>query len=246
MPYQLVIRKEVAETLRSYVQNGGWLVADARTAIMDQFDFGFENNPGFGLDTLFAARRLDLYAADSIFNINVDSTQILDEKFAGKESLKGIYFKEKLNVLEGGDVIAHFSEDNEPAIVANQFGKGMAFLSAVPLGGSYYNDIGSAGKLIEALAAKAGANAGAQVVPSEKSGIMVRIHENAEGEKLVYLVNISSQSFTGKVSISDVGQKPKSVTEIISDKKVDFSTEKNSLTVGMTIPAHRSKVLWLH
>lgn len=246
MPYQLVIRKDIAKMLRTYVQNGGWLVADARTAIMDQFDFGFENNPGYDLDALFAARRLDLYAADSIFNMDVSSTQILDEKLTGKEALKGIYFKEKLDVLDGGEVIANFSEDDDPAIVANQFGKGMAFLSAVPLGGSYYNDIKSAGKLIEALAAKSGVNSSAQVVSSDQSGIMIRVHENAEGEKLVYLINISSQSFTGEVNVFDVEQKPKIITEIISDEEVNFSMEKNKLTVDLTIPAHRSKVLWLH
>lgn len=246
MPYQLAIRKNVADLLRTYVKNGGWLIADSRTAIMDQYDFGFENNPGFGLDTLFAARRLDIYAADSAFTVKVIDPKYYTKSMTKNYSFQGIYFKEKLEVLPGGKVIAHFSPDLDPAMITHNYGKGLALLSAVPLGGSYFSGLQNAGELISDMALKAGAKPTALVVSSGNNGIMAKIHENGKNEKLVYLSNLSSKLFDGKVKIQDVNRNYETATEITEDRKIEFHAEKNEVTVDVRIPPYRSKVIWLH
>lgn len=246
MPYQLVIRKDIADLLRSYVKNGGWVIADARTAIMDQYDFGFENNPGFGLDTLFAARRLDIYAADSVFTVKVVDPQYFTKSITKDYSYQGIYFKEKLEVLPDGKVVARFSPDLNPAMVAHSYGKGMALLSAVPLGGSYYSCLQNTGELISDMALKAGAKPTALIVSTGNREIMVKIHENEKNEKLIYLSNLSSQPFDGKIKIQDVGRNFETATEITEDRKVEFSSDKKEVTIDVQIPPYRSKVIWLH
>ncbi len=246
MPYQLAIRKNVTDLLRTYVKDGGWLIADSRTAIMDQYDFGFEINPGFGLDTLFAARRLDIYAADSVFTVKVVDPQYHTKSMTKDYSFQGIYFKEKLEVLPGGKVVARFFPDLDPAMITHNYGKGVALLSAVPLGGSYFSGLQNAGELIGDLALKAGAKPTALVVSAGNREIMAKIHENAKNEKLIYLSNLSSQPFDGKVKIQDVNRNFETATEITDDRKVEFHADKKDLAIDIQIPPYRSKVIWLH
>lgn len=244
LPYQLVIRPEVADILSAYVQDGGWIVGDARTAVMDQYDFGFKNNPGAGLDEVFASRRLDLYAADSLFDAKVVDSAVFTDEISSGFDFQGIYFKDKLQVLDGGKVVANFT-DGDPAMVANKYGKGMAVLSAVPLGGSHYNDIRSAGQIIGDLAIKAGVMPAAEVDSSEDQQIMVKVHENEKGENLVYLINLSPESFNGKITVPDVREKISRATEIIEDKIMDFNSENGNLILDISIPSNTSKVVWV-
>ena len=246
MPYQLVIRKDIADLLRSYVKDGGWLIADARTAIMDQYDFGFENSPGFGLDSLFAARRLDLYAADSVFTVKIVDTQYYPKGITKDYLFKGIYFKEKLEVLPGGKVIACFSPGLTPAMVAHNYGKGIAMLSAVPLGGSYYSGLQNTGELISDLALKAGARPTVLVLSSGRSEIMAKIHENKKNERIIYLSNLSSKPFDGKVKIQDINRNYETATELTEDRKLKFYAIQNEVVIDAKISPYRSKVIWLH
>lgn len=246
MSYQLAIRKNVADLLRTYVKDGGWLIADARTAIMDQYDFGLKNNPGFGLDTLFAARRLDLFAADSAFTVKIIDPQYYTKSMTKEDSFQGIYFKEKLEVLPEGKVVARFFPDLNPAIITHNYGKGLALLSSVPLGGSYFSGLQNAGELISDLALKAGAKPTALVVSSCNSEIMAKIHENEKNEKIIYLTNLSSKPFVGNVKIQDVDRNFESATEITDDRKVEFHSDKKEVTIDIQIPPYRSKVIWLH
>lgn len=243
LPNQMVIRKEVAQMLKQYVKNGGWVVADARSGVMDEYDFGFEDSPGFGLDTLFGVRRLDLYAADSTFNILVSSNQIFSNKIPEDFSFEGIYYKEKLETLDGGTVIALFADDKSPAMIAKKSGKGMAILSAVSLGGSYYNGHDNIGNVLLDLALQSGVTQNAKFASEEHHGMMIKIHENVKGESLVYLINTSPQPFEGKINIPGFSKRPGRATEILEEKVIPFAMQKNELIFDLNIPAHRSKVI---
>jgi len=45
--------------LKEYVRQDGWVVADARTGSIDEFDFAYRISPGAGLEELFNATRND-------------------------------------------------------------------------------------------------------------------------------------------------------------------------------------------
>lgn len=245
LPYQLVIRDDVAEMLKEYVRNGGWLVADARSAIMDQYDFGFPENPGFGLDAVFGARRLDLYAADSVFTLNVVENELFDESFTKGDTLNGIYFQEKLRLLEGGEVMARF-KNGDPAVVFNKVGKGMAVLSAVPLGGSYYHGLERAGDLISGLAFRAGVAPSAHVSSTaDTDGLMIKVHTNDTNEALVYVINTSGKPFSGSIRIPRAQRRPRQATELIQDKRTAFKVDKQDVLFDVDISPYRTQVYHL-
>ncbi len=45
LPFQIVIRREFADVLKDYVRQGGYVVADARIASIDEFDFAYSEKP---------------------------------------------------------------------------------------------------------------------------------------------------------------------------------------------------------
>lgn len=245
LPYQLVIRPDVAKLIKTYVQNGGWIVADARTAVMDQYDFGYPINPGAGLDEVFSARRLDLYADSRTFKATITNSNFFNDIIPKDFDLEGIYFKEKLQVFNEGQVIGKFADSNDPAIVVNNYGKGMAVLSALPLGGSYYNEIGSTGDIIQALAFKAGVKPTAKIDTKGSHQIMVKVHENENKENIVYLINIGSETFNGKVTVPHNSINFNSANEIIENKNIEFTIDKNHITFNINISAKSTKVIWL-
>lgn len=242
LPYQLVIRQNIADLLKQYVAYGGTVVADARTAIMDELDFGYELNPGAGLDELFAARRLDLFAANKAFDVqlisNINSSD-LQKGFV----YQGFYFHEILEVNKEAEILGVFSDSKGPALVYNQYGKGNAYLSAVPLGGSHYKNTASTGKMISGLALKAGVIPTAQF-SAKSDGLTVKVHTINNNEMLVYVVNTSDETYLGDISIQNSKTTYKSVKNLIDEQHINFAVENNSIIFNIELTAKKTAVLW--
>lgn len=241
MPYQLVIRQNVAELLKQYVAEGGTIVADARTAIMDELDFGFELNPAAGLDELFGARRLDLFSADKRFDLQITSGDEFNSVKKGY-AYQGIYYREKLEIYKGSKVIAEYTDTHEPALVMNQFGKGKAILSAVSLGGSNNSGISASGRIVSDLASKAGVIPTA-TLENENLGIAVKVHTVNDGGLLVYVVNTSDSAYEGEIAVPGVTQKFQSATNLIDDKSIEQVYEGEKLYFMLSLQAKKTAVI---
>ena len=149
LPFQIVMRKTAADTLKEYVRQGGWIVADARTATLDEQDFAYATSPGAGLDELFGAVRLDWEGREAFFTVKMGA-----EPGDGVDTFEGRYFREQLRPTGPVDVLGAFADTGEPAVIRNRYGEGGAILSAVPLGASCYGSSeSSVGRLIRGFAA---------------------------------------------------------------------------------------------
>ncbi|MDX9881552.1 MAG: beta-galactosidase [Prolixibacteraceae bacterium] len=242
LPYQLVIRHNVAELLKSFVAEGGTVVADARTAIMDEFDFGYMLNPGAGLHELFGARRLDLFAAENAFDVKLTSGAEFKTLHSGF-NYQGIYFREKLELLQDGKTIAEFTDTHEPALVANHWGKGMAFLSAVPLGGSNYNGKSASGEILSDLALKAGVKPTATLA-TENQGIVVKVHTTNNNDLLVYVVNTSDSVYKGEITVPDALSEFKKAKNLTNEQTIDFQKNAGNLHFTLELAEKRTAILW--
>jgi len=231
-PYQLVIRKEVSELLKRFVKEGGVLVADAHSFVMDEFDFGFPINPGYGLDTLFGGRRLDIYSASTAFSIS--------GSIAGDQhEYEGLYYQELLEPIANGEVVASFDDVQTPALIKNRSNKGSAYLSATSLGGSYYNGHDGAGKVLVSIAREAGVKSVATVNGQNKTHLMIREHTHKEG-RLLYVMNLSNETFEGDLEISNSGNRAKSIKELISGEEVVFKSKGDGISINTSISPRRT------
>lgn len=226
MPFQIVIRPELADLLAAYVRAGGWLIADARTATVDERDFAYRLNPGAGLDLVFGVKRLDWVAYDCYYDVDWIANDL-----CSPERLKARWFREELEVYPGTQVVARFSDDGSPAMTLLKHGRGAALLSGFSIGASIHKkeDGIMADWLVELIA-----SAGVFPVASweGKGFVMLRVHDYHEGN-LIYVVNNREEIAEGKIVWRNAADKS---IEDIDDKEVfDFDSTgsmKESLSLG--------------
>jgi beta-galactosidase GanA len=238
LPFQIVMRRHVAELLREYVRNGGWLVADARTATLDEQDFAYRTSPGAGMDTLFGAVRPDWTGKKGFFTVRTNPIQ-------GDSSIgfEGKYFRDQLNVSPHAEVIGSFEDSGGPAVIQNHFGKGWAILSAVPLGASYYgNPENPVNRIIENFTERAGVVPDARFIAHTGRFLDVKVH-TLNDTIIVYAINSDSGRTSGTIEVRLADQKITNVKDILSDRSIPFTQKDHSLIVPVTMARHEVMVL---
>ncbi len=219
LPFQIVMRKNVAGILKKYVQEGGTIVADTGTSSADENDFGYAINPGAGLTELFGVIRLDHTGVDGSYKVTVTDNSVFEGVKKG-ESFRGIFFKEQWKLLNGAVPIAEY-EDGTPAMVINKYGKGKAILSGVPLGASYLEDSNNnVNKIIAGAALNSGAAGDVSIFPDDMNEVNLYLHRSGN-TSYIYLINSSENNFTGKLSFKKK-EMPKEVKNLINDQISKF------------------------
>jgi len=221
MPFQVVVAKETAGLLSEYVHKGGWLVADARTATIDNYDFGYPVNPGAGLDQVFGVRRMDWLGRDESIMVTVSENSFFDGYFNNSLELEGKWYKEKVVALDGASILATFNEDDTPAIVLNKYGEGKAILAAFPLSGSYrLTKDENIQKFLVTLAGMAEVQPDAKLEtnkPTKKC--MIKVHQ-VKDKRLIYVCNTSGEAVSGEINIPVISTELKKAKEIISKRDI--------------------------
>ncbi|MGA9118041.1 MAG: beta-galactosidase [Bacteroidota bacterium] len=240
LPFQVVVRREIADMVKEYVRQGGTVVADARSGSVDECDFAYRKSPGAGLDELFGARRKDWTAKKGFFPVKVkmgpDSPVC---RFDGK------FFRDELVVEENVTVVGTFVDDDTPAIVINEYGNGKAILSAVPLGASYYDSPENRAKeTIVDCAHQAGAWPEVQFISKEHHNVDLKMH-SAGNEIVVYAINNDGFDKPGSIEVATGGGTAKSVVNILSDQTIGFINKDGSVTIDITIPSNQTLVLFI-
>jgi beta-galactosidase len=197
LPFQIVLRRDLAPLLRDYVKQGGHLVADARFATLDELDFAYDQNPGL-LTDLFGAERVTWIASPDFYRISSSNPQW---------TIAGRYFRETLKPSASAQVIARFADNQAPAVVQQRTGEGLTTLVATNLGASYWADPNSQAQgAIVALAIAAGVTPEAQYQAISGATPSIRVHR-AGKTQVIYLLNPSDSSTQGDLLIT--GKKPK-------------------------------------
>jgi len=238
LPFQIVMRREVADLIKEYVRQGGWVVADARTATLDELDFAYQTSPGAGLDELFGAVRPDWVGQKQGFHIR------MNEK-SGEPAFEfeGKYFRERLRLNKSAAVLGSFTDNGDPAVIENRYGSGTAILSAVPLGASYHGNPGNAvDKLIVNFAEQSGVVPDAQFKSHDNSFLNLKVH-TADSSLIVYIINSDSRHAAGALEMSVNGKKIESVKDILSEKEIPFRQKDERLTIPLEL--HQNQVMVL-
>jgi len=243
LPFQIVLKQEMGHVLKHFVEAGGWLVADARTAIIDELDFGYEINPGAGLDRLFGVKREDYTGSSESFPVRLNGNDLW--KGLDVEIFDGIFYREKWKISENTQVLATFENNEEPALTVNNFGEGKAFLSAVPLGAGYhYNRKNPVNKVITHLIKKAA------VIPAIKwksenntPTPFANLHR-AKNKWLAYLINYNELDLTGSAEILlESGSKVHRIFDLVSESDISFEQHENYVKIDLKISKKKTRIL---
>jgi beta-galactosidase len=241
LPFQIVMRREVANVLKAFVRQGGWVVADARTATLDEFDFAYRTSPGAGLDELFGAVRPDWVGQKNYF-------KVLMSEGNGQPAFEfeGKYFRDELQLTGNAKVLGSFIDNGEPAVIQNQYGKGTAILSAVPLGASYYgNPDNAVNHLLLHFAKASGVIPDAVFLSKENAFLNLKVH-TVDNSLIIYVINSENHPASGTVEVSIDGKEIKSVKDIVSEKEIPFGQKEGKLSIPLDVRENQVMVLLIH
>lgn len=239
LPFQIVLREEIASLLKKYVEQGGWLVADARFASINELDFGFRESPGHGMSELFGVSRKDWLGTLDKMNVKVSDSDLFSS-----QTLSTVYFKEYLSVNPSAKILAYFN-DKSPAIVSNNSGKGKTIYCAFPLGGSYFHksDL-KIGNLISEIACKAGVVKNVKFISQDDSELVIKLHENQDS-RLIYILNYDSVEKKGVLELKLDGLTINHIKDLNNEQSLTFNTHNSLITIPITIKENGVNVLHL-
>jgi len=205
--YPLMLQREVADALKTYVRAGGTLISEARPAWNDDRGHANARIPGFGLDEVFGVREKELRTSSRIEMTLATELDGSLSRLAGR-TVPGSGFAEHLEITGSNvRVIARFPGADggvgDPAIVMSRYGEGRAFLIGSFVSAAFEADqdkARAAGDLLVALASAAGV--APDVTLSDGHGaVETRFLESADATVLIG-INHSEQPQTVKLQFS--------------------------------------------
>jgi beta-galactosidase len=240
-PFYLCLRKNVAEAVGAYINDGGTVLADARFGIIDELDRGYRVNPGLDMAKLFGARRHDLVAAYTPWVIRVTQPTSLLNGVRLPSHLVGRVFREELQLEKGseGSVAAVFEKTGTPAVVVRRTGKGQTILLGFSLGITLLenNDAGAAA-MLRAVWQSAGVKPPVQVAtPAGAGPIEAVVHSRGrQDERLVYVLNWGHTPANVKAELPWSGQAQLEGKDMVSGRGVAVEHKGDHAVFSLTLP----------
>lgn len=129
IPYPIMFTEEAASGLRKFVENGGYVLAEARIGWNDDRGYASEIIPGLGLHDIFGAREHEIRMRDDIKFAITNSNHPLLQGIASTDTLTGALYNQSLTLLNNSkaEIIAT-NTHGESTIVSNRHGKGETLL----------------------------------------------------------------------------------------------------------------------
>jgi len=240
-PFYLCLRQNVAEAIESYVAGGGTVLADARFGIINELDRGYRVNPGLGMANLFGARRHDLVASHSAFEVRAAPPSGLRNGVALPERLTGRVFREELQLEKGseGKVSAVFEKTGTPAVVVRRSGKGQTILLAFSLGIPLLeNHDAGAAALLRAVCQSAGVEAPVRVTTDGGATLEAVVHSRGRpDERLVYLLNWGHRAAEVTAALPWPAEGRLEGKDMVSGKAVAVEHRAKQAVFSLSIPA---------
>ena len=250
-PFYLCLRKNVAEAIEKYVNNGGTVLADARFGIIDELDRGYAVNPGLGMSKLFGASRHDMVAAYTPWNIRATSSTKLLHDVSLPDHLVGRVFREELQLEQGseGQVAAVFEGTGTPAIVIHRTGKGQTILLGFSLGIPILeNHDPGAAALLQSVWESAGVQPTVKIEKDANAGpVEAVVHSRGHvDERLVYLLNWGHTSTNITAEMPWLGQTKLQAKDMVSGKTITVEHKDDRLVFHLLLPPDHAAAVSIH
>jgi len=135
VPYPIMMAEGTAKAITRFVEQGGAVVLEARAAWNDARGYATPTIPGFGLDNVFGARETVVTPVTQT-KLIVKAKDAALPRLAAGAALPGTVYKEALETLGAGQVVANF-EDGSPAMIVSTHGKGKTLYAGSYLSMAY-------------------------------------------------------------------------------------------------------------
>jgi beta-galactosidase len=244
-PCPIIVTPEAAAGLKKYVEQGGFLVSEARMAWNSEHAYSADVIPGMGLSDVFGIRETKVLTRDNVRMVIDDSTHPALTRLKKGDDLKGAQFAESVEVLpgKGAKVLAHL-DDGTPAVTSSTFGKGQTLFIGSFLGlanqPAYRNNNQFLLGLLD----------WARVIKPVKTSqdgldpelpVEARIQTNADG-LVLFLINHGKVAKQATVDVSVEKDGDFSLTEVLRRQTLRKASAGKMLSFAREIPAKQVEV----
>ena len=241
VPYPIMFTEKAAQGLRTFVEKGGYAVAEARLAWNDDRGFAAPIIPGMGLHEVFGVREQNLWMRSGL-ELNVADTAFIGTRGMGGNLRGELYVNTVTPLNNRARVLATYN--GAPAVVASQFGKGHTLFVGTYLGwGNHPEQLPSNTSFIRRLADWAHIE---KPVTTSLDGqlaepLIARLQANPDGH-LLFLINHNpaQQSPTVTVRLPNGNY---TLTELISGRRQNAQSRSGSVQFNTSV-AGRDAQVW--
>ena len=244
VPYSVMLSSKAAAEIENFVQAGGRVLAEARTAWNDERGWAAPIIPGSGLDEIFGCREVEVRPkARTTIRLTTFPTQTAISPKAPPVEFGGAIYEEVLKVTGASARVIGSFPDGAPAIVANQHGNGgTVFVGSFP-GVAHENQQTPGfdvfiGQIIQ------WSGVGKPVAVHQTPGIAepeIRLLQSSEG-RLLLIFNREDKGKTLDLVLSGVTTL-KSAQPWTEGTPATITKDGRNLSV--TVPAHRVAAVFL-
>ena len=236
LPFSFMLPKASAKQIEAFVNKGGVVLAEARTAWNDEAGYCGEAVPGFGLSQVFGCREKGAQTVDEGVQVKI---RIVKEHKAipllkKDDVVIGAYFRELMELLSSTAEVLGVFEDGSPAIVVNPYGKGVAMFVGTLLSVAFYHyGDPNAGKLLKGLPLLASLTPPVTVAGVDTAqDIEPRLLQGKTSAGVPYTIffgfNHTSQSLHPRFGLA-LPEGEYAVTDVVTRQAVQYSWEDNRL-----------------
>ena len=228
-PSTYVVEKELASSLKNFVENGGYLFTDALSGSFDE-KIGYSIVPCNDLDELMLYRsHLPFLEEKPEFMMVKD----YGSKRSG-ETLSGNSYVEEIEPLGGASIVAEF-RNKLPAVVLARKGKGETMHVGTDLTRACFLDGDpSIAEIAVDFAKMAGASpfvTVSELNPQESKNLEITLLKNKETQ-IMFLLNSNGNDVYPKICMRDMPKKTK-IVDIFAGKEVDPGQHSEGFRVSI-------------
>ncbi len=248
LPWSLMFTKDAAEGLKQYVENGGFVAAEARLAWNDERGYASDRIPGMGLSEVFGVQEYEVWMREEDISIQVaDLNHPATSNLKGNPDMTGTLYGASAKPVEGANVtvLANLGLTGDPAITVNNFGSGEAMLIGTFLGMANHPVLIEENvTFIRGLAdwANVDLNVTSSHDGHSEAPVTIRLQENEDGW-LLFAINHGYHSQEIEIQIHNMEAGDYSISELVHKYHFDANVQHQNLQIQAELDG-RSALVW--
>lgn len=248
LPWSLMFTRQAADGIRQFVENGGFVAAEARLAWNDERGYASDRIPGMGLSEVFGVSEKEVWMREGKISFTrTDYVHPATQNLGDARVLTGTLYGATVTPMPGNevDVLARFDMTGDPAITVHKFGEGEAMMIGTFMGMANHPELVDENvKFILGLSDWAGVS---KTVASSHDGrsespVTVRLQENNDGW-LLFVVNHGTENETVEITMRTSENGSFELAELTRHTRSAVDAVNDTLTFE-TVLEGRDAVVW--
>jgi beta-galactosidase len=243
----MMFTEAAARGVKAFVDNGGYVAAEARFAWNDDRGYASDRIPGMGLSNVFGVQENEVWMREEeiLFELTGHSHPATASLQSGSH-LIGTLYGNSMTPLKGHDVqvLANLSMTGDPAITVHRYGEGEAMMIGTFLGMANHPDLVNENvQFILGLADWAGIERTAQSSHDGRSEapVAVRLQKNEDGW-LLFAINHGMDKEQVEITLRTNEGQSYSLHELTRDTRSQAEASEGNLSVRVDMDGRDARV----